>query len=68
MLRFFLIIVFEVDFIVKEMNFDLGKVVDYRQYFDLVEQMFYFFICVVRVWGFMGKDVNGLSDFVSVLC
>lgn len=30
MLRFFLIIVFEVDFIVKEMNFDLGKVVDYR--------------------------------------
>jgi len=54
------------DFTVKETNPDLGKAVDYRQHFDLVEQMSYLFIRVVRARGLMGKDANGLSDPVSV--
>lgn len=65
-LRFNLVIVLENDFFVKEINFDLGKVVDYKQYFDFVEGMMYLFVCVVRVWGFFGKDIIGLSDFVSM--
>ena len=50
----------------KETNPDLGKAVDYRQHFDLVEQMSYLFVRVVRARGLMGKDANGLSDPVSV--
>lgn len=63
-----LITVPEADFTVKETNPDLGKAVDYRQHFDLVEQMSYLFIRVVRARGLMGKDANGLSDPVSVPC
>jgi hypothetical protein len=61
-----LITVPEADFTVKETNPDLGKAVDYRQHFDLVEQMSYLFIRVVRARGLMGKDANGLSDPVRV--
>lgn len=57
-----LITVPETDFTVKETNPDLGKAVDYRQHFDLVEQMSYLFVRVVRARGLMGKDTNGLSD------
>lgn len=50
------------DFAVKETNPDLGKAVDYRQHYDLVEEMLYLFIRVVRARNLMGKDNNGLSD------
>lgn len=63
-----LITVPETDFTVKETNPDLGKAVDYRQHFDLVEQMSYLFVRVVRARGLMGKDTNGLSDPVSCPC
>jgi hypothetical protein len=61
-----LITVPEADFTVKETNPDLGKAVDYKQHFDLVEQMTYLFVRVVRARGLMGKDANNLSDPVSV--
>lgn len=54
------------DFAVKETNPDLGKAVDYRQHYDLVEEMLYLFIRVVRARNLMGKDNNGLSDPVSM--
>lgn len=60
-----LITVPEADFTVKETNPDLGKAVDYRQHYDLVEQMSYLFVRIVRARGLMGKDANGLSDPVS---
>lgn len=52
----------ESDFTVKETNPDLGKAVDYKQHYDLVEEMTYLFIRVVRARNLMGKDNNGLSD------
>ncbi|XP_024367662.1 FT-interacting protein 3 [Physcomitrium patens] len=52
----------EADFTVKETNPDLGKAVDYKQHYDLVEEMTYLFIRVVRARNLMGKDNNGLSD------
>jgi len=55
------------DFAVKETNPDLGKAVDYRQHYDLVEEMSYLFIKVVRARNLMGKDNNGLSDPVRAL-
>jgi hypothetical protein len=55
----------ESDFTVKETNPDLGKAVDYKQHYDLVEEMTYLFIRVVRARNLMGKDNNGLSDPVS---
>lgn len=56
----------ETDFTVKETNPDLGKAVDYRQHFDLVEQMSYLFVRVVRARDLLGKDANGFSDPVSL--
>lgn len=56
----------EADFTVKETNPDLGKAVDYKQHYDLVEEMTYLFIRVVRARNLMGKDNNGLSDPVSL--
>lgn len=56
----------EADFTVKETNPDLGKAVDYKQHYDLVEEMSYLFIRVVRARNLMGKDNNGLSDPVSL--
>lgn len=50
------------DFTVKETNPDLGKAVDYKQHYDLVEEMSYLFVRVVRARNLMGKDNNGLSD------
>ena len=61
-----LITVPEADFTVKETNPDLGKAVDYKQHYDLVEEMQYLFIRVVRARNLMGKDNNGLSDPVSI--
>ena len=57
----------ETDFTVKETNPDLGKAVDYRQHFDLVEQMTYLFVRVVRARDLMAKDSNGSSDPVSLI-
>lgn len=52
----------ENDFFVKETNPDLGKAVDHKQHFDLVEGMMYLFVRVVRARGLLGKDTTGLSD------
>ncbi|KAG0576152.1 hypothetical protein KC19_5G059000 [Ceratodon purpureus] len=52
----------ETDFTVKNTNPDLGKAVDYNQHFDLVEQMTYLFVRVLRARDLLGKDQNGLSD------
>ncbi|CAK9238618.1 unnamed protein product [Sphagnum troendelagicum] len=52
----------EADFTVKETNPDLGKAVDYKQHYDLVEQMSYMFVRVVRARGLMGKDEGLKSD------
>nr|XP_024367664.1 protein QUIRKY-like isoform X2 [Physcomitrium patens] len=52
-------IVPETDFIVKETNPDLGKAVDYNQHFNLVEQMGYLFVRVVRARDLLG---NGRCD------
>ncbi len=60
-----LITVPEADFTVKETNPDLGKAIDYKQHYDLVEQMTYLFVRVVRAQGLMGKDEEGKSDPVS---
>jgi hypothetical protein len=57
----------ENDFIVKETNPDLGKAVDYKHQFDLVEQMTYLFVRVNKARDLMGKDENGSSDPVSDL-
>lgn len=57
----------ENDFIVKETNPDLGKAVDYKHQFDLVEQMTYLFVRVNKARDLMGKAENGLSDPVSDL-
>ena len=62
-----LITVPEMDFTVKDTNPDLGKAVDYKQHYDLVEQMTYLFVRVVRARDLLGKDENGFSDPVSVL-
>jgi hypothetical protein len=62
-----LITVPETDFTVKDTNPDLGKAVDYKQHFDLVEQMTYLFVRVVRARGLLGKDQNGYSDPVRTL-
>lgn len=56
----------EADFTVKETNPDLGKAVDYKQHYDLVEQMSYLFVRVVRARGLLGKDENGSSDPVRL--
>jgi hypothetical protein len=56
----------EADFTVKETNPDLGKAVDYKQHYDLVEQMSYLFVRVVRARGLMGKDEGVKSDPVSI--
>ncbi len=55
----------EADFTVKETSPDLGKAVDYKQHYDLVEQMSYMFVRVVRARGLMGKDEGLKSDPVS---
>lgn len=60
-----LITVPDTDFAVKETNPELGRAVDYRQHYDLVEEMSYLFVRVVRARNLMGKDNNGLSDPVS---
>ncbi|CAM6022599.1 unnamed protein product [Sphagnum balticum] len=57
-----LITVPEADFTVKETNPDLGKAIDYKQHYDLVEQMTYLFVRVVRAQGLMGKYEEGKSD------
>lgn len=57
-----LITVPEADFTVKETNPDLGRAVDYKQHYDLVEEMSYLFVRVARARNLMGKDNNGLSD------
>lgn len=57
-----LITVPDADFTVKETNPDLGKAVDYKQHYDLVEEMSYLFVRVVRARNLMGKDENGSSD------
>ena len=62
-----LITVPETDFTVKDTSPDLGKAVDYKQHFDLVEQMTYLFVRVVRARGLLGKDQNGYSDPVRTL-
>lgn len=61
-----LITVPEADFTVKETNPDLGRAVDYKQHYDLVEEMSYLFVRVARARNLMGKDNNGLSDPVSL--
>lgn len=61
-----LITVPEADFTVKETNPDLGRAVDYKQHYDLVEEMSYLFVRVARARNLMGKDQNGLSDPVSI--
>jgi hypothetical protein len=43
----------------------LGKALDYKQHYDLVEQMTYLFVRVVRAQGLMGKYEEGKSDPVS---
>lgn len=55
----------EADFTVKETHPNLGNAVDYRQHHDLVEEMSYLFIRVVRARNLSGKDNNTLSDPVS---
>jgi hypothetical protein len=62
------LIVHEVDFIVKETNLDLGKVVDYNHHYDLVEHMTYLFIHVVKTCGLATKDLNGTNDLVRFFC
>lgn len=57
----------ETDFTVKETNPDLGKAVDYKEHFDLVEQMTYLFVRVVRARDLLGKDQGGFSDPVSLV-
>lgn len=52
----------ETDFTVKETNPDLGKAVDYNHHYDLVEQMAYLFVRVVRARELLGKDETGFSD------
>ncbi|XP_024398723.1 FT-interacting protein 3 isoform X1 [Physcomitrium patens] len=52
----------EADFTVKETHPNLGNAVDYRQHHDLVEEMSYLFIRVVRARNLSGKDNNTLSD------
>jgi hypothetical protein len=61
-----LITVPEADFTVKETNPDLGKAVDYKQHYDLVEETSYLFIRVVRARNLIGKENNGLRDPVSL--
>jgi hypothetical protein len=57
----------ETDFTVKDTNPDLGKAVDYNPHFDLVEQMTYLYVRVVRARNLLGKDQNGFSDPVSLI-
>jgi hypothetical protein len=55
----------DTDFTVKETNPDLGKAVDLKTHFDLVEQMTYLFVRVVKARDLLAKDANGKSDPVS---
>jgi len=52
----------DTDFTVKETNPDLGKAVDLKTHFDLVEQMTYLFVRVVKARDLLAKDANGKSD------
>jgi hypothetical protein len=62
------LIVHEVDFTIKETNFDLGKVLDYNHHYDLLEHMTYLFIYVVRTHGLVAKNANGTSDPIIFFC
>jgi hypothetical protein len=55
----------EADFIIKETNPDLGKIVDYNHHYNLMEHMTYLFIHLVKACGFVAKDSNGTNDLVS---
>jgi hypothetical protein len=55
----------DTDFTVKETNPDLGKAVDLKTHFDLVEQMTYLFVRVVKARDLLARDANGKSDPVS---
>jgi hypothetical protein len=63
-----LLTIHEADFIVKETNPDLGKAVDYKHHYDLVEHMTYLFIHVVKACGLATKDSNGISALVNLFC
>jgi hypothetical protein len=56
----------ETDFTIKETNPDLGKAVDYNHHYDLVEQMTFLFIRVVKARGLAAKDAERTSDPVSL--
>ncbi len=60
------LIIHEIDFIIKETNFSLGKVVDYNYHYDFMEHMTYLFIHVVKAHCLAAKDANGTSDHVSL--
>jgi flagellar biosynthesis GTPase FlhF len=57
----------EADFTVKETNPDLGKAVDYKTHYDLVEQMSYLFVRVVKARDLLPRDANLKSDPVCTI-
>jgi flagellar biosynthesis GTPase FlhF len=57
----------EADFTVKETNPDLGKAVDYKTHYDLVEQMSYLFVRVVKARDLLPRDANLRSDPVCTI-